>query len=146
MKISISLKLYTILFFLTACNSNYTKNDVAEQPIEEKTELFYRTEAVGDNLRSIFGASLTPDSLVEYNKYIQNILEKEYDGKDFTFISSDKTLTSKLKLKDSFKIVEYDVYCREYVQDVEHMSDNLSFSSVSCRGNAGLWHNLARNN
>ena len=145
MKISISLKLYTILFFLTACNSNYTKNDVAEQPAEE-AELFYRTEPVGDNLRSVFGDSVTSDSLVEYNNYIQNILEKEYDGKDFTFTSSDKTLTSKLKLKDSFKIVEYDVYCREYVQDVEHMSDNLSFSSVSCRGNEGLWHNLARNN
>ena len=157
MKIIIILNLFITSLLLASCNVGvYNKNESNNKNVvisendttgnDDVVKTLFEIEPIGNNIGALYNGLIAGDITMEYNDYLQKILEREYDGREYDFVSSDQSFVSKISLKETFKIVEYNTYCREYYQDIEYMSDMLSFSSISCRSNDGLWHNLVKNN
>ena len=157
MKIIIILNLFITSLLLASCNVGvYNKNESNNKNVvisendttgnDDVVKTLFEIEPIGNNIGALYNGLIAVNVITEYNDYLQKILEREYDGKEYDFVSSDQSFISKISLKETFKIVEYNTYCREYYQDIEYMSDMLSFSSISCRSNDGLWHNLVKNN
>ena len=157
MKIIIILNLFITSLLLASCNVGvYNKNESNNKNVvisendttgnDDVVKTLFEIEPIGNNIGALYNGLIAVNVITEYNDYLQKILEREYDGKEYDFVSSDQSFISKISLKETFKIVEYNTYCREYYQDIEYMSDMLSFSSISCRNNDGLWHNLVKNN
>ena len=144
MKITILLNFVIILSFLSSCASSQDVVQKQDNKVKKNNHHAFSTEPIGYNIMKIFGNNISKEEITEYNNFLQNILEKEFDGKSYDFVSSDKNLSSSIKLNDSFKLVEQNSYCREYSQKLEYMYDTLSFSSVSCRSDDGLWYNLTK--
>lgn len=157
MKIIIILNLFITSLLLASCNVGvYNKNESNNKNVvisendatvnDDVVKPLFEIEPIGNNIGALYNGLIAVNVMTEYNDYLQKILEREYDGREYDFVSSDQSFISKISLKETFKIVEYNTYCREYYQDIEYMSDILSFSSISCRSNDGLWHNLVKNN
>jgi len=102
----------------------------------------YKLEPLGVAITRVFSTQILEKNLFEYDLKLQRVLEEKYDGKSFRFLSKDKTLKAEFELKDSFKIVEKNIYCREYFQTVEYVGEIISNTAVACRGKDKVWRNL----
>ena len=92
-------------------------------------------------LLEAFGKKIDKITLQQYDRHLQDILEKEFDGKKLDFTSFDSKMQVEFILRDSFKLTEQNIYCREYSQTVEYLGEIISHIGVSCRKD-GRWQNL----
>ena len=102
----------------------------------------FSVEPLSKTLVRAFTNRISKKNLEKYDLKLQKYLEEDFDGKKFYFTTKDKELKVHFQLKESFKIVEKNTYCREYSQNVEYMSEIISNTGVACRKRKGRWENL----
>ena len=130
------------LLLLISCVKKEVQQDTMATQMEYEEPFPFEIEPLGFVLTRAFNNPLSNEVLYEYDEYLQRHLEKEYDGRKVKFITKDKSLKVEFLLRESFKIVEKNIYCREYSQHVEYMSEIIDNIGVACRQEGNVWENL----
>ena len=94
------------VILLVSCNYTPSNKISLEQTIEATQDSPFNNEALPVALSKVFTTPLSTKTLAEYNANLQKYLEHEYDGKEFSFKSTDKSLKVKFQLNESFKMTE----------------------------------------
>jgi hypothetical protein len=139
------LKYLSIIFLLAACvrgeNVNgFGPGNYQEEVVLEEQEPFVMEE-ITRNFREYFDDDVPGLYLNNYRRNVQKILEHDFDGKIFNFREAG-SFSVNFKLKESFKIKEGNIYCREYEQIVMFHKELLEHTGVACRERDGLWRNV----
>ncbi len=117
---------------------------VAEQDQEQVLAANFPYNYVPLNaiLMDAFVSEVPQQDAEAFAAWKNNLLENDFDGKEAEFIALESDLKAKLKLNNSFKLVEQNIYCREYLQDVEYMGEKISHTAVACRVKKAKWQDL----
>lgn len=133
-----------ILCFLLilSCVQKSPDKEMASTMVHEQNDFPFAMEPLTVALMKAF-TNVLPDSvLLEYDSMLQAALEKEFDGKKVKFVTKDQSLKVDFSLRESFKIVEENIYCREYLQHVEFVGEIIDNIGVACRKGGNIWENL----
>ena len=138
-------KQYRLIFcflLILSCVQKSPDKEMTSVMIHEQNDFPFTMEPLPVALMTAF-TNVLPDSvLLEYDNMLQPILEKEFDGKKVRFVTKDKSLKVEFSLRESFKIVEKNIYCREYLQHVEFIGEIIDNIGVACRKEGNIWENL----
>ena len=131
------IRVLLLLTLLSSCSSNQLNRKTVNQ-----SKFNYKLEDLTRIFDKAIKSNINENDINEYNKNMQRYLEKDYDGQKNHFKSKDGLLNVKFELKDSFKIVSKNMYCREYFQKIEYKTEIIKHSGVACRKSAYSWKNL----
>jgi surface antigen len=131
-----------LLACITACTSHKKSEDITKKQQDSLNEFPFEFKDLSYPIEAVYITKISDENLTNYNEQLNKFLENEYDGKKVSYNSQDQSLNSDFELKDSFKIVTKNLYCREYFQTVTYIGEKFSHSGVACRVSPKLWKNL----
>ena len=149
------IAIFLIIFSLSACQTPYNSTHISESKDHNqekisnsltiktiKNNVKFTTEPVTVTLNKIFNKKISAQNLKLYNFKLQKNLENSQDKSKISFKSKDNLLKVTIVLNTSFKIINKNLYCREYAQNTEYVNEIIDNISVACRKDPSLWENL----
>lgn len=139
------MKRYKIVFcclLMLSCVPQKQEVNIMTDNVQVDDDFPFAIEPLPTTLTKAFTNVMADNLLLEYNEKLQITLETEFDGKKIKFVTKDKALKVEFHLRESFKIVEKNIYCREYAQHVEYMNEVIDNIGVACRQKGENWENL----
>ena len=110
------MKRYKIVFcclLMLSCVPQKQEVNIMTDNVQVDDDFPFAIEPLPTTLTKAFTNVMADNLLLEYNEKLQITLETEFDGKKIKFVTKDKALKVEFHLRESFKIVEKNIYCRE---------------------------------
>jgi len=139
--------IFLALISFTSCANYMPKKEIANKDeLAAQLEFPFDYTELSYPIEQVYTVTISSENLTNYNEQLNKTLENEFDGKNISYSSKDQKLKSEFKLKDSFKIVAKDLYCREYFQKVRYNDEEFAHNGVACRVAPKIWKNLTSKN
>ncbi len=138
--------IFLIATSLTNCTNYLAKKQEITKKKEDLVEFPFDYNELSYPIEQVYTIEISSENLTSYNEQLNKILENEFDGKKISYKSKDQKLKSEFELKDSFKVIAKNLYCREYFQTVSYNDEEFAHNGVACRVAPKIWKNLTSKN